>query len=111
MASRAVGVFDSVEAAESSRSALVAAGVERQRIMLSASFTSDDIAAEWPGQSYENQSYAASKDDTRWARFTEALHAGTCAMSVASTSGADCRKLRDLMQRTGARITLVAPHP
>ena len=50
-----VGVFESVAAAEQARGTLLRAGMPESRIALSANFTDDAIAAEVPGQSFENQ--------------------------------------------------------
>ena len=50
-----VAVFESMPAAEGAKTTLIRAGVPEQRIALSAGLTDDGIAAEVPGQSYENQ--------------------------------------------------------
>src|SRR5688500_861716 len=50
-----VGVFDSVSAAEDARATLLEAGVPEKRIALSGGLTDDALAAEAPGQSFENQ--------------------------------------------------------
>jgi hypothetical protein len=121
-----VGIFDSVSAAEGAKVALVESGVPTNRIALSANLTEDGIAAEAPGQSYEHQSYRGSDKlsgfdllrslfgrkpgtDTDRARYNEAVRSGACIVTVDSGSGGDARRIKDLMHRKGARITMERP--
>ncbi len=73
------------------RASLVRAGVSAERVALSINFTLDDaIAAEYPGQSYENQEYRGSDQvkvgggytDTDRARFNEEVRAAACVLTV-----------------------------
>lgn len=110
MGRTAVGVFDSVSAAEKAKAGLLKSGIQEERIALSGNLTDDDIAAEAPGQSYEHQTYAGSdKTDTHRARYGEAVRTGACVLSVESSSGGDCRQLQQLLKREGARITMERP--
>ena len=56
---------------------------------MSAPLTEDGIAAEAPGQSYENQSYEPDPEDSQLARYTEAVLTGACVLSVATEPGKD----------------------
>ena len=106
----AVGIFGSVSAAEKARAQLLQSGVPAERIALSANLTDDGIAAEAPGQSYEHQSCRGSdRTESHRARYNEAVLSGACVLSVASSSGGDCRQLQELMKREGARITMERP--
>jgi hypothetical protein len=110
MGRTAVGIFESVNAAEKARDELLRSGVSAERIAVSANLTDDDIASEAPGQSYEHQTYTGSDGaDTHRARYGDAVRTGACVLSVASRSGGDCRQLQLLMRREGARITMEQP--
>jgi hypothetical protein len=110
MGRTAVGVFESVGAAEKAKAELLKSGIPEERIALSANLTDDDIASEAPGQSYEHQTYAGSdRADTHRARYGEAVRTGACILSVASTSGGDCKQLQQVMKRVGARVTMERP--
>lgn len=85
---RLMAVFDSVEDAERARAQLVAAGFASKDMQISASRMDDGLAAEWSGQSYENQPgqpddgslrERASHDE---ARYNEAVRSGACVLSV-----------------------------
>jgi hypothetical protein len=73
------------------RASLVRAGVPVERVALSVNFTLDDaIAAEYPGQSFENQAYRGSDQvkagpgytDTERARFNEEVRSAACVLTV-----------------------------
>ena len=57
-----VAVFDSRPAAELAKATLLRAGVPENRIAVSAGLTDDGIAAEVPGQAYENQPGQPARD-------------------------------------------------
>lgn len=102
-----VAVFDSVGAAESARTRLLQAGVPEKRIAVSADLTRDGIAAEAPGQAYENQPGQPSKD-TEAARYGEAVRSGTCVVSVLARSDEESHYVEELLRaehpyRTGLR--------
>lgn len=104
-----VGIFGSLSAAESARAALLEAGIARHRIAVSANLTDDAIAAEAPGQSYENQSYWADDEaGTRRARFHDEVVGAACVVSVASDAR-DRERIAELLRRRGARRTMLRP--
>jgi hypothetical protein len=106
------GVFDSVGAAEQTRAILMEAGVPPRRIALSSDLTADGIAAEAPGQSFENQPGQGSGDavlggqEKRSARFGEAVRAGVCVLSVHARSQEERLVVQELMRRNGAHRTV-----
>ena|SRR5688500_9405990 len=106
------GVFDSVGAAEQARAILMEAGVPDRRIALSSDLTADGIAAEAPGQSFENQPGQGSDDsvlgtqEKRSARFGEAVRSGACVLSVHARSEEERLVVQELMRRNGAHRTL-----
>ena len=104
-----VGVFDSCDAAAVARVALLDQGVPEHRIIMSAPLTEDGIAAEAPGQSYENQSYEPDPEDSQLARYTEAVLTGACVLSVATEPGKEGAHIKEVMQQKGARIALARP--
>jgi hypothetical protein len=97
-----VGIFDSVETAEQAGEALVHGGVPRRRIVISVCLTEDGIAAEAPGQSYENQP-GEPPDESACARFGDAVRSGTCTLAVEVASGGDRAHLARVLRRSGAR--------
>jgi hypothetical protein len=103
-----VGVFDSLKAAETARSALVKCGIPGERIAVSRDMSEDDIAAEAPGQLYENQP-GQSADDSAWARYGEFLRVGTTVVSVELPSRRERMYVEDLLRRNGARGTAERP--
>ncbi|HUQ73328.1 MAG TPA: hypothetical protein VM183_01280 [Burkholderiales bacterium] len=110
MSTVAVGVFAGAAEAAQARARLVAEGVGLERITLSSEHSADDIAAEAPGQSYEQQnpsdSTAAAKAD---ARHNTLLRTGGCALSVTASSREESARLRAVMERAGAHATLERP--
>ena len=105
-----VGVFSSVAAAERAKARLGSAGVPAERIAVSANLLEDGIAAEAPGQSYDHQSDGGSGGaDADWARYNTAVRTAACVLSVSSESGADRRRLAEVLLEQGARMTLVRP--
>ena len=110
MASRTVvGIFASVSAAEEARTDLIDAGIARHRIVLSVHLTEDGIAAEAPGQFYENQSdRIVGRLDAERARFGDEVASGACVVSVASEPR-DRERVAAVMKRKGARRTMLRP--
>lgn len=100
------GVFDHPGDAEKVKDELIQSGVARHRILISRLVTEDGIAAEAPGQSYENQGddvlVGRVPDPEKWA---EAAHSAACVLSVVARSPLDKRHIADLMVRHGARRT------
>jgi hypothetical protein len=101
-----IGVFASHAAAEEASTALRQAGVPESRIALSAGLTDDAIAAEAPGQSFENQ--PGQGDEMNSARYAEAVRGGACVVSVFARSDEESHYVEQLMRakrayRTGLR--------
>lgn len=103
-----VGVFWNAAAAQHASAYLTESGIAPHRIVLSASLTEDGIAAEAPGQSYENQGENADTD-ADLARYGEAVRAGACLLSVTSESNRDSRHIAHLMRQTGAQGIMQRP--
>lgn len=95
-----VAVFTSVSAAEEAKGTLLREGVAEGRIALSAGLTEDAIAAEAPGQSYENQ--PGQPHDAEVARYGEAVRSGGCVLSVFARSDEECHYLVRLLRERGA---------
>jgi hypothetical protein len=93
------GLFDSLEAAEQAKTALVQAGVAQGRPCVSRSLTEDAVAAEAPGQSYENQ----TGEDPDTAKFGEAVRSAVCVVSVKVDSRHQAALAAALLRRHGAR--------
>ncbi len=103
-----MGIFDRPDDAEKAKDELVHAGIARHRIMVSRLVTEDGIAAEAPGQSYENQH---SGDELVGAvpdpeKFAEAVRSSACVVSVVARSPVDKQHIAALMLRLGARQTV-----
>jgi len=99
-----VGVFASAAAAEDARGALLRAGVPENRIALSAALTEDGIAAEAPGQSFENQP-GQPPADSAMARYGEAVRTGACVVSVFTRSEEEKQYVEQLLRQSRAHIT------
>jgi hypothetical protein len=99
-----VGVFASPLAAEEARAVLLRAGVAEHRIALSAGLTEDGIAAEAPGQSYENQPGQPAWDSAM-APYGEAVRSGACVMSVFARSEEERQYVEKLLLQNRAHIT------
>jgi hypothetical protein len=103
-----VGVFGSPAAAEEARGALLEAGIPDSRIGLSAMLTDDGIAAEAPGQSYENQPGQPSSE-SKLARYGGAVRAGCCVLRVFTRSEEEKQYVEQLLLRNGAHQTTIRP--
>ena len=101
-----MGIFDRPDDAEKVRDQLIQAGIARHRILISRLVTEDGIAAEAPGQSYENQRdellVGDVPDPERWG---EAARSAGCVLSVVVRSPVDKQHVAELMVRHGARRT------
>jgi hypothetical protein len=102
-----VGVFASPAAAEEARGALLQAGVPGSRIALSAGLTEDAIAAEAPGQSFENQ--PGQPADRETARYGEAVRTGGCVVSVFTRSEEEKQYVEQLLLHKHAHRTAIRP--
>ena len=103
-----VGIFASATAAEEARSVLLDSGVPESRIALSTGLTDDGIAAEAPGQSYENQP-GQPPEDSRLARHGERVRTGACVVSVFTRSEEEKQYVEQLLLRSRAHSTSVQP--
>lgn len=99
-----VGVFNTVSAAEQAKTGLLGAGVPEDQMVLSADMSEDGIAAEAPGQAYENQPGQSPEDSAR-AGHSGAVRSGACVLSVGTTDRANGRFIAELMRQNGARRT------
>lgn len=104
-----IGIFDSPDDAEKVMDELLNAGVARHRIVLSRLLAEDGIAAEAPGQSYQNQHRADESIVGKIPEaFGEAVRAGACMVAVVARSHLDKKHIAELMRRYGARGTVEA---
>lgn len=103
-----VGVFASLAAAEEARAALLRAGVPEYRITVSSGLTEDGIAAEAPGQSYENQPGQPAWDSAM-APYGEAVRSGACVVSVLARSDEETDYVAELLRREHAYRTAIRP--
>jgi hypothetical protein len=102
-----VGVFESVSAAEDARATLLHAGVPEKRIALSGGLTDDPLAAEAPGQSFENQ--PGQRHEKKTAQYGEAVRSGGCVVSVFVRSDEESHYVEQLMREKRAYRT--GTHP
>lgn len=102
-----VGVFDSVSAAEDARATLLQAGVPERRIALSGGLTDDPLAAEAPGQSFENQ--PGQGQERKTAQYGEAVRSGGCVVSVFARSDEESHYVERLMREKRAYRTGIRP--
>ena len=103
---RITAIFDTVRAAQEARDALVREGLDADSIALSVSQTSDGVAAEAPGQSYENQP-GQSERESAAARYGTAVRSGTCALTVDAAGNA--ARLAQILTAQGARQVVSPP--
>ena len=104
-------IFASVDAAALARRNLVDAGVTADRVVLSRGLTEDAIAAEYPGQSYENQNDRSSDQievapgvsDTDRARYNQELRTAACVLTVQVAPGKDEAGIARLLREHGAK--------
>lgn len=102
-----MGIFGSVSAAEDAKGMLLQAGVPENRIAVSASLTEDAIAAEAPGQSFENQPGQA--EERKIAQYGEAVRSGACVVSVFARSDEESHYVEQLMREKRAYRTGIRP--
>jgi hypothetical protein len=102
-----VGIFDSLPAAEAARGTLLQAGIPEARIALSAELTADGVAAEAPGQSFENQPGQGA--DRKQAQYGEAVRSGGCVVSVFIRSEEEKQYVEGLLRAKRACRTTIRP--
>ena len=105
---RVVGVFSSAPAAEHACDTLRRAGVPEKRIVLSTHLTADGIAAEVPGQSFENQPGQPAERSAQ-ARLGEAVRSGSCVVSVLARSDEERHFIEALLNMEQAYRTGCLP--
>ena len=104
-----LGIFDNEAQAREAHDALVAAGIHEGDIAISADLAHDDIAAEAPGQSYENQ---PGQRPAKWfgsrvgrnaslrppdMQYAQTMHAGGCVVAVEVNSADELRRVAGIM--------------
>lgn len=92
-----IAVFDSLEHADAARVALLEAGFDESNVTASIDLTSDGIAAEAPGQAFENQETTHNAGLEAWI--------GSSFRTIVDNDSADARRMADI-QRGGAVLTL-----
>ena len=92
-------VFSSAEEAVAARRSLVDAGYADASIEVTADLTSDGVAAEAPGQAYENQQTVPGAGLLAWLR--------SSFTSITDDDTADAQRLADI-QRGAAVLTIEA---
>jgi hypothetical protein len=117
-------IFRKEEDALRAKEECLNAGIPVERIALSVSETADGIAAEAPGESYENQPGEAKADaaeggfirrignwiggeashDTRQARYGEAVRAGIRVLTVDVRSEDEKKRIANILTRCGGAI-------
>jgi len=114
-----VGIFDSEASARQAREELVGAGISESCVAISTNLTHDGIAAEAPGQSYENQpgqsanrdkagrwfgslSGARARQEQREAQYDDAVHSGSCVVSVEASTIDEAQRAQEIMDRRRA---------
>lgn len=105
---RVVGVFSSAPAAEHACDTLRRAGVPEKRIVLSTHLTADGIAAEVPGQSFENQPGQPAEQSAQ-ARLGDAVRSGSCVVSVLARSDEERHFIEALLNMEQAYRTGCLP--
>jgi hypothetical protein len=70
--------------------------------------TQDAIAAEGPGQSFENQPGQRPQDAAE-AKFGEMVRSSTCVVTVFAASGMAAVRIADVLMRSGAHGTAIPP--
>ena len=86
------------------RAAFLRAGVPQNRITVRSGLTEDVIAAEAPGQSYENQPGQPAWDSAM-APYGEAVRSGACVVSVFARSEEERQYVEQLLLKNRARVT------
>lgn len=106
---RIEGAFDAMDTARRARQLLLDAGVPSGDLSLSAPVTADPIAAEAPGESFENQpgqpddGGPAEALEHAMSRHDEDVRAAVCVLSVETDASVESGALADVIRRAGAR--------
>lgn len=105
-----VGVFGSMARARLAREALIVEGFPEEHITLSMDMTEDGIAAEAPGESYENQpndrggagdwfgSWRRDAADRRAAQAADAARRGVCVVTAEARNAAEADRAQEIME-------------
>lgn len=115
---RLLAVFAGPTEANACRDALIAAGFSEDEVVVSINMTDDGIAAEVPGQAFENQSTRASSaagsmfglttEDAADAKRMADVQRGGCVLTISIASAAD-RERAELPLRATKPIALREP--
>jgi hypothetical protein len=106
---RLTAIFETREGAERARAALLDEGVARDRIAISIPETGDGIAAEAPGETYENQP-GEDEESARRGRFGSAVRSAACTLTVeGASSEAERARIGAILESRGAREVVRPP--
>jgi len=105
-----VGVFDSMARARLAREALIVEGFPEEQVTLSVDMTEDGIAAEAPGESYENQPsdrggawdwlgsiWGRGAENRRAALAADAARRGVCVVTAEARTAAEADRAQEIM--------------
>lgn len=97
------GTFRSPDEASQARRRLLEAGVPENCIELSTDLTADDVAAEYPGQTYSNQpGQDEPPEGVVIDACSDALQGGSCVVSVDVGGKVDERAVQAILRDCGA---------
>jgi hypothetical protein len=110
-----VGIFRTEDGARQAYEELIGAGFPGNSVIISANLGHDDIAAEAPGQSYENQPGQAgtggwfgsvtgrnARQVRRGAQFEDAVRSGSSVVTVEAVSVEQIERAGHILQTLGA---------
>jgi hypothetical protein len=92
-------VFGNAPAAERARDELVRLGMER--VAISRCLTEDGIAAEAPGQGYDNQP-GQRREEADLAPYVDAVLSGAFVLTVEVETAGEARSAEAVLRRNGA---------
>lgn len=104
-----IGVYGSMARARLAQEALIVEGMPEAQVAISVDLTEDGIAAEAPGQSYENQpsdraagggGWAGSlrTEERREAQYGDAARRGVCVVTAEARTSSEADWIREIMQ-------------
>lgn len=108
-AHQVIGIYNSVARARLAVEALVVEGLPEKCIALSTDLTADGVAAEAPGESYENQpsgerehwfgSRRSGSGEAHHATgYSDAVNSGTCVVTADVHDADEAQRVRDIME-------------
>ena len=105
---KVAGLFEDPDNAEAACRRLRELGVAAEDVAMSRLMTHDGIAAESPGQSFENQP-GQRRQDAAEAKFGEMVRGSACVVTVVARSDAVAVRIAELLQQSGAHGTAIPP--